>query len=60
MWSLTTGHDDGHGSFLDDGAYAGEGGEAAVVSPAVRLNGVGEVQVPVQTHGHSLVLLDVL
>ena len=51
---------DGHGCLLDDGAYPGEGGETAVVSPAVLLLGVGEVQVSVQTHGHPLVLLDVL
>lgn len=51
---------DGHGRLLDDGANPGEGGKAAVVSPAVLLLGVGEVQVSVQTHGHPLVLLDVL
>lgn len=53
-------HDDGHGVLLNDGAYLGEGGEAAVVPPAVLLHGVGEVEVSVQAHGDPLVLLDVL
>lgn len=52
--------DDRHGGFLNNGAYPWEGGEAAVVSPAVLLHGVGEVKVSVQTRGNSLVLLDVL
>lgn len=52
--------DDGHGGLLDDGAYPREGGEAAVVPAAVPLHGVGEVEVPVQAHGHPLVLFDVL
>ena len=48
----------GHGGLLDDGADHGEGGEAAVVRPAVLLLGVGEVQVSVQTDGHPRVLLN--
>ena len=48
----------GHGGLLDDGANHGEGGEAAVVPPAVLLLGVGEVQVSVQTNGHPRVLLN--
>ena len=57
---LTGVHHHGHGGLLDDGSYLGEGGEAAVVRPAVVLHGVSEVQVPVQVHGHPLVLIDLL
>lgn len=53
-------HHDGHGGLLNDGAYPGEGGEAAVVPPAVLVHGVREVQVSVEAHGDPLVLLDVL
>lgn len=52
--------DDGHGGLLNDGPYPGEGGEAAVVSAAVLLHRVGEVQVAVEAHRHPLVLLYVL
>lgn len=52
--------DDGHGSLLNDGSYSWKGGEAAVVSPAVFLHSVREVQVSVQAHGHPLILLYVL
>jgi len=63
MWcyyELTWPDHHGHGGLLDDGAYAGEGGEAAVVLAAVVQHGVGDVQVPVQPHGHPRVLLDLV
>lgn len=53
-------HQHGRGRLVDDGAYFGEGGEAAVVRPAVVLQGVREVQVAVDARGNPLVLLDVL
>lgn len=62
LWKclLTCLHDDRHGGLLDDGSYSWKSGEAAVIPPAVFVHGVGEVKVPVQAHGHPLVLLDVL
>lgn len=56
----TRADDDGHGVLLDDGADLGEGGEAAVVPPAVLLLSVREIEVAVQAHGDPVVLLDVL
>lgn len=50
---------DRHGSLLNDGSDPREGGEAAVVPPAVLLHGMREVKVSVQAHGYPLVLLDV-
>lgn len=52
--------DDGHCGLLHDGAYPGKSREAAVVSAAVLLHGIREIQVPVEAHGNPLILLDVL
>lgn len=51
-------HQHGRGRLVDDDAYNGEGGEAAVVRPAVVLQGVRDVQVAVDARGNPLVLLD--
>lgn len=53
-------HQHGRGRLVDNGAYFGEGREAAVVRPAVVLHGVREVQVAIEARGNPLVLLDVL
>lgn len=50
---------DRHGSLLNDGSDPWEGGEAAVVTPAVLFHRMRKVKVSVQAHGHPLVLLDV-
>lgn len=52
--------DDRHGSLLYNGSYSREGGGAAVVSPTVFLNRMGEVEVSIQTRGHPLVLFYML
>lgn len=52
--------DHGHGGLLNDGSYSWEGGEAAVVPPAVLLHRVREVEVSVQAHRHPLILFYVL
>lgn len=44
---------------MDDGTYCVERGEAAVVVPAVVLQGIREVQVAVDARGDPLILLDV-
>ena len=56
----TTLDDHGHGCFLDNGSDGREGGEAAVVFPAVILHGVREVKVAVDAHGNPLILANVL
>lgn len=53
-------HHHSRGGFVDDDANLAEGGKAAVVRPAVVLQGVREVQVAIDASGNSLVLLDVL
>lgn len=52
--------DHGHGGLLNNGAYPGKGGEAAVVPAAVLLLGVSKVKVSIQSHRNPLVLLDML
>lgn len=46
------------GVLLLDGVCEVEASVAAVVSVSIFDQNVGEVQVPVQTHGHSLILRD--
>ena len=58
--TLTCLNNDRHGCLLNDGAYSGEGSKTTVVSPAVLLYRVGEVQVSIQAHGHPFILLYVL
>lgn len=53
-------HDDRHGGLLNYGSYPRESGEAAVVSSAVLLHSVREVEVSIQAHGHPLILFYVL
>lgn len=55
----TSFHQHGRGRLVDDGANCGERGEAAVVVPAVVLQGVRKVQVAVDARGNPLILLDV-
>lgn len=52
--------DDRHGGLLNDGSYSWEGGKATVVSPAVLLHSVREVEVSIQAHRHPLILFYVL
>lgn len=56
--SLTGQNFEGEGVLLLDGVCEEEASVAAVVSVSVFGQNVGEVQVPVQTHGHSLILRD--
>lgn len=44
---------------MDDGAYCGERGKAAVVVATVVRQGMREVQVAVDARGNPLILLDV-
>lgn len=57
---LTARDRDSHSAFLNDGAYPGEGGVAAVILATVILEGIREVQVAVKAHGDPLILLNVL
>lgn len=46
------------GVLLLDGVREEEASIAAVVSVSIFGQNIGEVQVPIQTHGHSLILRD--
>lgn len=48
-----------HAGFLNDRAYPVKGGKTAVVIVAIFQQCIREVQIPIETHGHPLILLNV-
>lgn len=48
-----------HAGFLNDCAYPVKGGKTAVVIVAIFQQCIREVQIPIEAHGHPLILLNV-